>query len=52
MVVVVSLNRLTTLGEVYVVPNQFLRWLDLDNMLSALAASSPFEAPWGGGSIP
>jgi len=38
VVVLVSLNRLTSLGEAYVMPNEFLRWLDLNNMLLALAS--------------
>ena len=42
VVVLVSVNRLTTLGEGYVLPNEFLRWLDLTNMLLALASLLAF----------
>lgn len=33
VVVLLSLNRLSTLTSDYVAPNQFLRWVDLNNML-------------------
>jgi hypothetical protein len=33
VVVLVSINRLSTLTIGYVLPNQFLRWVDLNNML-------------------
>lgn len=33
VVVLVSINRLSTLTTGYVAPNQFLRWVDLNNML-------------------
>jgi hypothetical protein len=42
VVVLVSVNRLTTLGEAYVLPNEFLRWLDLVNLLLALASVLAF----------
>jgi hypothetical protein len=32
-VILVSINRLSSLAEGYVLPNQFLRWVDLNNML-------------------
>jgi hypothetical protein len=38
VVVLVSVNRLTKLGEDYVLPNEFLRWIDLNHMLLALAS--------------
>src|SRR5262245_1098227 len=42
VVVLVSVNRLTTLGKAYVLPNEFLRWLDLTNILLALASLLAF----------
>ncbi|MBZ0302576.1 MAG: hypothetical protein K8J31_22715 [Anaerolineae bacterium] len=33
VVILVSINRLTTLTTGYVLPNEFLRWVDLNNML-------------------
>jgi hypothetical protein len=33
VVILVSINRLSSLAEGYVLPNQFLRWVDLNNML-------------------
>lgn len=33
VVVLVSINRLSRLAEGYVLPNQFLRWVDFNNML-------------------
>jgi hypothetical protein len=38
VVVLVSANRLGPSGKTYVLPNEFLRWLDLNNMLLALAS--------------
>jgi hypothetical protein len=38
VVVLVSINRLTTVGEAYVLPNEFLRWIDLNNMVLALTS--------------
>jgi hypothetical protein len=42
VVVLVSVNRLTSFGEAYVLPNEFLRWLDLNNMVLALASLLAF----------
>jgi hypothetical protein len=42
VVVLVSVNRLTTLGEAYVLPNEFLRWIDLNNMVLALVSLLAF----------
>lgn len=42
VVVLVSVNRLTALGQAYVSPNEFLRWLDLTNMVLALASLLAF----------
>lgn len=39
VVIFVSLNRLSTLTEGYVAPNEFLRWVDLNNMLVLPLAS-------------
>ncbi len=36
VVVLVSVNRLGSWTEGYVAPNQFLRWVDLNNMILAL----------------
>jgi hypothetical protein len=37
-VVLVSLNRLGSWADGYVAPNQFLRWVDLNNMVLALVS--------------
>src|SRR5262245_48246169 len=62
VVLLVSVNRLTSLGQSYVLPNEFLRWLDLDNMVLALVslvvfyllkrhlATGPLRAPGRRGS--
>src|SRR5262245_9009906 len=42
VIVFVSINRLTTIGEAYVLPNEFLRWHDLTNILLALASVLAF----------
>src|SRR5688572_4228785 len=42
VVVLVSVNRLTALGEAYVLPNEFLRWIDLNNMVLALVSLLAF----------
>jgi hypothetical protein len=42
VVVLVSVNRLSSLGQGYVLPNEFLRWLDLNNLLLALASLLAF----------
>jgi hypothetical protein len=42
VVVLVSVNRLTSVGKAYVLPNEFLRWIDLNNMLLALASLLAF----------
>ena len=39
VVVLVSVNRLSSAGLGYVAPNQFLRWVDLNNILLALAST-------------
>ena len=39
VVVLVSVNRLSTAGLGYVAGNQFLRWVDLGNLLLALAST-------------
>jgi hypothetical protein len=39
VVVLVSVNRLTKAGLHYVAADQFLRWVDLDNLLLALAST-------------
>ena len=41
MVVLVSLNRLSALTLSYVAPNQFLRWVDLINMLPLPCSAWP-----------
>jgi len=33
VVVLVSINRLSTLTTGYVAPNEFLRWVDFNNMI-------------------
>lgn len=38
IVVVVSVNRLSSLTTGYVAPNEFLRWVDLNNMVLGLAS--------------
>jgi hypothetical protein len=42
VVVLVSVNRLSSLGESYVLPNEFLRWIDLNNMVLALVSLLAF----------
>jgi hypothetical protein len=39
VVVLVSVNRLSSVGLGYLAPNQFLRWVDLNNLLLALVST-------------
>jgi hypothetical protein len=39
VVVLVSVNRLSSVGLGYAAPNQFLRWVDLNNLLLALVST-------------
>jgi hypothetical protein len=43
VVVLVSVNRLGAWTLGYVAPNQFLRWIDLDNMILALVSVVAFH---------